>query len=157
MLRIVGFRDCIVFGQCRFPISSCVCLVGDLSGSPLQGLVGQEWPFRWTLPLLSKGGNCEAHFMGVLFCEVLLGSGSVAVGKYSSGHLHWRAVLLGDSRSVIQDSLAGIWHCLRISALFVLWKLHCKYVFDNEVSSLVAFCQLWREEVHMQLLAKGHY
>jgi hypothetical protein len=28
-------------------------------------------------------------------------------------------------------------------------------VFDNEVSSLVAFCQLWREEVRMQLLAKG--
>jgi hypothetical protein len=56
---------------------------------------------------------------------------------------------------VIQDSLAGIWHCLRVSTLFVLWKLHCKYVFENEVSSLAAFCQLWRDEVHMQLLAKG--
>jgi len=28
-------------------------------------------------------------------------------------------------------------------------------VFENEISSLVAFCQLWREEVHMQLLGKG--
>jgi len=64
-------------------------------------------------------------------------------------------MLLGDSRSVIRDSLADVWHCLRVSVLIVLSKLQCKYVFENGVSSLDAFCQLWIEEVHIQLLEKG--
>jgi len=34
-------------------------------------------------------------------------------------------------------------------------KLCCKYVFENEVSSQAAFCQLRWDEVRMQLLAKG--
>jgi hypothetical protein len=58
------------------------------------------------------------------------------------GHLHWWEILFGDSRSVIQDSLAGIWHCLRVSALYILWKLHCKFVFDNEVSSQSTFLSI---------------
>ena len=41
-----------------------------------------------------------------------------------------------DARSMIQDSLASIWNCLRVFALFVLWKLCCRYVFDNYVLSL---------------------
>jgi hypothetical protein len=64
-------------------------------------------------------------------------------------------MLLGDLRSVIQDSLAGMCHNLRVSTLCVLWKLRCKYVLENEVRYLVAFCQLLRDEVRMQLLAKG--
>ena len=44
--------------------------------------------------------------------------------------------------------------CKRISVLFALWKLRCKCVFENEVCSLSAFCCMWRDEVHMQLLAK---
>lgn len=63
-------------------------------------------------------------------------------------------MLLGDSGSVVYSSLSSIWHCLISSALFVHWKLRCKYVFENEVISLSAFCLLWREEIHMQLLAK---
>jgi hypothetical protein len=71
------------------------------------------------------------------------------------GRLYLRAVLLGDSNSVIPSSLSGIWHCVRISSLFVLGKLRCKYIFENEVSSLSAFCPLWKEEISMQLLEKG--
>jgi hypothetical protein len=56
---------------------------------------------------------------------------------------------------MIRDSLAGIWHCLRVSALYIIWKLCCKFVFYNEVSSQSIFCQLWQDEVRMQLLAKG--
>jgi len=44
---------------------------------------------------------------------------------------------------------------LRISALFVLGKLHSKYVFEDDVSSSFAFCRMWGEEVRMQPLAKG--
>jgi hypothetical protein len=73
------------------------------------------------------------------------------------GHLDWKEELLGDSKPVIQDSLAGIWHCVRVLALFVLWKLHCKNVFENEVIFSVVFHQLWKEEVCMQLLAKGSF
>jgi hypothetical protein len=51
--------------------------------------------------------------------------------------------------------LAGIGHCLRIFSLYILQKIHCKFVFDNEVSSQTSFCQSWRDEVCMQLLAKG--
>jgi hypothetical protein len=58
---------------------------------------------------------------------------------------------------VVHFSLSGIWYCLRIFVLLVLWKLRCKYVFENEVSSLFAFCLLWREVVHMQLLVKGFF
>lgn len=57
--------------------------------------------------------------------------------------------------NLIRDSLVGILHFLRILTWFVLRKLYCKYVFENDVSSLVVFCQLWREEVHMQLQGKG--
>jgi hypothetical protein len=31
----------------------------------------------------------------------------------------------------------------------------CKFVFDQEISSLSAFSSLWKDEVHHQLLAKG--
>jgi len=62
---------------------------------------------------------------------------------------------LGDCKSIVLDSLSGIWHCLRISALFVLCKLRSKYAFENKVRSFVTFCHMWREEVRMQLLAKG--
>lgn len=91
----------------------------------------------------------ECFFMRYCWAHVQLQLASIL-----QRHLQWRA-LSEDSKSVIRDSLAGIQHCLRISTLFTLWKLHYKYVFDNEVNSLVAFCQLWREEVHMQPLAKG--
>lgn len=63
--------------------------------------------------------------------------------------------MLGDSRSVILDSLVGIWHCLRVSSLYALWKLRCKYFFENEVSSQTTFFKLWQDEIRMQLLAKG--
>jgi hypothetical protein len=41
----------------------------------------------------------------------------------------------------------GLWHCLRIVVLFVLWKLWCKLVFDHEPSSLSAFSSVWKDEV----------
>lgn len=56
---------------------------------------------------------------------------------------------------MIRDSLAGILHYLKISTLFVLCKLRCKYVFDNVVSSFISFCQLKREEVCMHLMDKA--
>jgi hypothetical protein len=37
-------------------------------------------------------------------------------------HLHWCAILLCDTTSVVRSSLRGIWHCLRIPTLFVLCK-----------------------------------
>jgi hypothetical protein len=62
--------------------------------------------------------------------------------------------LLGEARSMIQYSLAGIYHCLRVATLFVRWKIHCRYMFENEVSLVSFFYGIWREEVPMQLLAK---
>jgi hypothetical protein len=44
---------------------------------------------------------------------------------------------------------------LQILALFVLWKIRCKYIFDHEVSLFSNFCSMWRDEVHHWLLAKG--
>jgi hypothetical protein len=62
-------------------------------------------------------------------------------------------MLLGVSRSVIQDSLIGICNCLRIFALFVLCELHCKIMFDNEIGALVAsygerryICNYWQND-----------
>nr|QHR92608.1 hypothetical protein Q903MT_gene6655 [Picea sitchensis] len=52
------------------------------------------------------------------------------------GRVHWRSVLFGDSRSLVHSSFSGIWHCMRISSLFVLWKIRC--VFFRMRS---AFCQ----------------
>ena len=45
-------------------------------------------------------------------------------------------IRFGDARSIIHDSLVGIWHCLRVPGLFVLWKLCCRYDFENKVSSV---------------------
>lgn len=70
-------------------------------------------------------------------------------------HLHWRVSLLGDPRSMLQDSLASIWYCLRVVSLFLLCKLHCRYVFENEVNSVSAFYHIWGKEVCMKLLTKG--
>jgi hypothetical protein len=75
-----------------------------------------------------------------------------------STFLHGRIhcpILFGDSSSLVCSLFIGIWHCMRILTLFVRWKIHCKHVFENEVSSLLAFCHMWRDEVCMQLLAKG--
>jgi hypothetical protein len=44
---------------------------------------------------------------------------------------------------------------MRISTFFVHWKIRCKCVFENEDSSLSTFCHMWRDEVCIQLLAKG--
>jgi hypothetical protein len=52
-------------------------------------------------------------------------------------------------------AFAGIWHCLRVNALFTIWKLRCKFIFADEVSSIHSFCCNWKEEVYMQLLAEG--
>jgi hypothetical protein len=52
----------------------------NLSRSSLQGLVGQEWSFKWALPLLSKRKNYETHFVALLIYKVLLGLGLVATG-----------------------------------------------------------------------------
>ena len=63
-----------------------------------------------------------------------------------------------DSRecgSLVCTAFSGIWQCLWISALFILWKIRCKFVFYHEVSSLSAFCTMWLNEVCHQLLAKG--
>jgi len=56
---------------------------------------------------------------------------------------------------LVHDSFSGLWHCLQISVLFVLWKLRCKFVFDQEISSLSAFVSLCKNEVCHQLFAKG--
>lgn len=39
--------------------------------------------------------------------------------------------------------------------MFFLLNCLCKYVFENKVTSLLVYCHMWREEVHMQQLAKG--
>jgi hypothetical protein len=44
---------------------------------------------------------------------------------------------------------------VRISTLFVLWKLRCKVVFDHKVISLSSFYSIWKYKVGHQLLAKG--
>jgi hypothetical protein len=36
-----------------------------------------------------------------------------------------------------------------------LWKIRCKFVFEQEISSLSVFCAMWCDEVHHPLLAKG--
>jgi len=69
--------------------------------------------------------------------------------------LYWRVSLFGDGYFVVRESLTGLWHCLQIFVLFMLWKLRCKYVFDQESSYVYAFFALWRDEVCHQLLAKG--
>jgi hypothetical protein len=40
-------------------------------------------------------------------------------------------------------------------ALFAIWKVRCKSVFEHEISSMFAFCTIWHDDVHYQLLAKG--
>jgi len=72
------------------------------------------------------------------------------------GQFHWRAALLGHSRSLVLSHILGVWDCIQISSLFTIWKLHCKYGFSVEVSSVNSFCHYWREEVCMKLSAKGY-
>jgi hypothetical protein len=71
------------------------------------------------------------------------------------GRVFWRAALSGDCQSLIHSALTGVRRYLRISALFILWKIRCKSVFEHEVSSLSAFCTMWHDEERNQLLAKG--
>lgn len=59
------------------------------------------------------------------------------------GQLHWRADLLRDSGSLVSSHLLGVWDCNQTSALFTIWKLHWKYVFSNEVTSVNSFCRPW--------------
>lgn len=65
------------------------------------------------------------------------------------------APLLGDCGSLVCYSFIGTWNCLRIYASFILWKIGCKFVFENEVSSFSAFCSMWCDEVCHQLLTKS--
>lgn len=71
------------------------------------------------------------------------------------GQLQSRAALFGDSRYKVLSAFYGIWDCLRITALFTIWRLRCKYVFNDKISSSQSFCHAWWEEVCMQLSAKG--
>lgn len=73
------------------------------------------------------------------------------------GRVHWWASLLGDCSYLVHSSFIGIWHYLRISTLFSLWKISCRFLFNNEVSYLSAFCTMWRDEVCMQWLIKGFF
>ena len=63
--------------------------------------------------------------------------------------------MFGDGWSIVCDSFVGMWHCLRILVLFVIWKLRCMYVFDQELSLVSIFIALRKYEVCHQLLAKG--
>ena len=55
----------------------------------------------------------------------------------------------------MRDPFLGLWHCLRIYLLFAIWNLNCKYLFDQDSSSVFTFVALCRDEVRHQLLAKG--
>lgn len=54
----------------------------------------------------------------------------------------------------------GTWSCSTSwefeTAMFAIWKLQCKYVFSDEVSFVQNKFHSWREEVCMQLSAKGY-
>jgi hypothetical protein len=63
-------------------------------------------------------------------------------------------MMSGDGHTPLQGAFLGLWHCLRIVVLFVLWKLRCKFVFEHEVLSLSAFSLIWKDEVCHQWLAK---
>jgi hypothetical protein len=125
--------------------SLSVCLDGDY-----QGLSSRAH--------LAKSGLLDGLFLSYLMTETtkhLFWDCSLArlcskhvrtnLSTILQGQLHWCLVLLGNSEAVVHSSLSGIWHCLRKFSLFVLWKLWCKYIFENEVSSLSAFCFIWRE------------
>jgi len=72
-----------------------------------------------------------------------------------SGRILWCSVVFGDCCFEVRPAFAGIWHCLRILALFIFWKLRCKVVFDHKISSLYSFCSIGKDEVRHRVLAKG--
>ena len=71
------------------------------------------------------------------------------------GKFHWREAFLGDSTLLVFYSLCGVWHYLILAFLFIIWKIRCNYVLENETTLEPEFRNPWKEEVHMQLVAKG--
>jgi hypothetical protein len=55
------------------------------------------------------------------------------------GKVHWRAAFFQDCCSLVRTAFSGIWQCLHILSLFILWKIKCKSIFDHEISSLSSF------------------
>lgn len=68
--------------------------------------------------------------------------------------IHWRTALFGDGHFLVHEAFSGLWHFLFITVLFLLWKLRCKFLSDQEIGSLFSFIFLWKDEVHHQLLEK---
>lgn len=95
-----------------------------------------------------------AFIMGFPFARPCWEHVQLEHGSILHGILHWCVVPLVDSRFVVQTSLSKIWNCLQISTLFILWKLPSKYLFENEVSSLVNFYHLQKEKICIKLLMK---
>lgn len=80
-----------------------VCLVGDLLlRSSFQSSFGQAWHFLRPLPSFPKGKNNEAYSMGMHFYGILLGLGSISIGKCSLGTFALEgSILFEDAISMI--------------------------------------------------------
>lgn len=63
------------------------------------------------------------------------------------GVLHWRVAVLDDSKQLVLSAFMVLWNYLKITALFLIWKLRCKFLFANEDSSVAAFHKISQEEV----------
>ena len=74
------------------------------------------------------------------------------------GKLLWRASLLGYVRTLVWYSVCVVCHFLSIEALFIPWKLWCKYVYEKGVSFFAMFFQQWKYEIlRMFLLPRFPY
>lgn len=98
-------------------------------------------------PLCLKMETVKSLFWDCPFARSCWKIVQIEALAFFHGKLHWRESLLGDCNYLVHHSRQRVWHCMRLVALFIVWNIRCKYVFDNESSSMTSFSKLWKEEV----------
>ena len=109
---------------------------------PSKAKLAKSGLFDDLCPIYQQPEIIKAYFLVVLVCQAVL---EILEDRHTAlfqNKIHRHANLFGNGHFLVRDSFSGLWHCLQISILFVLWKHKSKRVFDQNISSVSAFVSL---------------